>query len=53
MTTNELVRSLTKWNSRQDFRNNMVKGNGYLVRSALKRGDSLKRVELWNRTFMF
>ncbi len=53
MTTNEHVKSLTKWNAKQAFRKAMIVGNRETMLSAFKRADELKKVELLNRAFMF
>ncbi len=44
MNATSHITLLTKWNSKQVFRQDMVKGHGYLIRSALKRADTLKSV---------
>ncbi len=52
MNATSHIQSLTKWNAKQVFRQDMVKGNGYLIRSALKRADALKSVELYNKVLL-
>lgn len=49
----EFVKSLTKWNAKQAFRNKMIEGNRETMLSAFKRADELRKVELLNRAFMF
>ena len=52
MNATQHVNSLNKWNAKQVFRQDMVKGYGYLIRSAIKKADPLKRIELCNRVLM-
>lgn len=45
-TPSQHIASLNKWNDKQVFRQDMVKGYGYLIRSTMKKSDALKRVEI-------
>jgi len=52
MNASQHIATLTKFNTKQVFRQDMVKGYGYLIRSAMKRADSLKSVEIYNRVLL-
>ena len=52
MTASQITATLNTWNAKQVFRQEMVKGYGYLIRSAMKRADALKSVEIYNRVLL-
>ncbi len=51
-TASEIIHSLNKWNAKQVFRQDMIKGHGDTLRSAMKRADPLKRVELFSKAML-